>query len=159
MAIYTATFTAVAVTAAQDVFEITADTTTRVKIREVMLGQYSDAGDAQAELLSILFIRGYTVTGSGGSTVTPSNISGHTGALAAVSVVKANNTTVANTGTVKTLRAEAWNVQTPYIYAPEEDEYLILEAGQRLVIRLTVPADSLTVNGTLTFEEIGQGGF
>lgn len=158
MAIHTATFTAVAVTAAQDAFEITADTTTRVKIREVMLGQYSDAGDAQAELLSVLFIRGNTVTGSGGSTVTPANISGHTGALSAVSVVKANNTTVATSGTTKTLRAEAWNVQTPYIYAPEEDEYLILEAGQRLCIRLTAPADSLTMNGTMTFEEYGQGG-
>jgi multidrug resistance efflux pump len=67
MAVYTATFNAVAVTAAQDLFSIVAPSDGRVVIRELRIGQYSDFGDAQAEILPILLIRGYTVAGSVGS--------------------------------------------------------------------------------------------
>jgi hypothetical protein len=28
--------------------------------------------------------------------------------------------------------------------------------AQKLVVRITAPADSLTMNGTLVFEEVGQ---
>jgi hypothetical protein len=139
MAIFTATFSAVAATAAQDVFEIVAP----------------DAGDAAAELLSVLLIRAYTVSGSGGSSVTPANISGHSAAIAAGSTVEANNTTVANTGTPITLLADAWNVQVGWRYLPLPEERIILEKSQRLVCRITAPADSITLNGTLVFEEIG----
>lgn len=150
--VYTATFNAVAVSAAQDVFEIVAPSTSRVIIRSVQLGQYSDAGDSAAELLSVLFIRGYTVTGSGGAAVTAASAHGlHT----AGSTIARNNTTVANTGTVQTLIAEAWNVQAPYIHLPDESERIWLAVSQRLVIRITAPADAITMNGTLTFEEAG----
>lgn len=163
MSIYSAVFTGVAVSAAQDVFEITAPANSWVRIHEVVIGQYSDFGDAQAEILSIQFIRGYTVTGSGGTTPTINPRSPATGALASTSVVKVNNTTVANTGTAATLRADTWNVQTPYLYMPpagpdpaETDTAILIGASQRLVVRITAPADALTVNGTIIFEEIGK---
>ncbi len=160
MAIYVATFTAVAVTAAQDVFEIVAPSTSRVKIRELRLGQYSDAADAQAEMLSILALRGYTTSGSGGSSVTPANMAPATSDLgapaAAGATVEANNTTVANTGsTVTTLLADSFNVMGGFRYYPVPDERLELAVSQRLVFRITAPADSITLNGTLVFEEIG----
>lgn len=156
MAIYTATFSAVAVSAAQDVFEIVAPAGGRVAIREVRLGQYSDAGDAEAELLSVKIMRGHTVSGSGGSSVTPANTSGHTGALAAASTVEANNTTVANTGSPETLIADSFNVQAGWWYDPVDEEQIILEVSQRLVVRITAPADAVTMNGTLVFEECGM---
>lgn len=157
MAIYVATFTAVAVTAAQDVFEIVAPSTGRVRIRELRLGQYSDAADAQAEMLSILALRGYTVSGSGGSSVTPANMQsvGLSTPLVAASTVEANNTTVANTGTPLTLLADAFNVMGGFRYYPIPEERLEIAASERLVFRITAPADSLTMNGTLVFEEIG----
>jgi hypothetical protein len=166
MTIYTATFSAVAVTAAQDVFEITAPTTSRVRIREIRLGQYSDAGDAQAELLSVLIISGYTVSGSGGSTVTPANVEQHSGAPTASSVVEANNTTVANTGTAVTHLADVWNTSAGWLYIPalpdlragQRGEGIWLPPSRRLVVRITAPADSLTMNGTMVFEETGFGG-
>src|ERR1041384_3904542 len=70
MSVYVATFSAVAVTAAQDAFEIVAPSNSRVAIREISLGQYSDSGDAQAELLSVLLIRGHGTAGTGGSVLT-----------------------------------------------------------------------------------------
>ena len=154
--IYVATFSAVAITAAQDVFEITAPSSSRILIREIRIGQYSDAGDAAAELLSVLITRGYTVTGSGGSTLTPVNYRGHSGTLSASSVVKANNTTVANTGTAATLLADSFNVQAGFRFYPAPEDRIILEPSARLVVRITAPADSITANGTIVFQEVGK---
>jgi hypothetical protein len=153
--IYTAPFSAIAVSAAQDLWELNVHASTRVRLREVRFGQYSDAGDAAAEILGVTFVRGYTVSGSGGSTITPVNVSGHTGGLSAVTTVERNNTTQANTsGTV--IFADAWNVQAPYLWLPaENDMRFVFEASTRFVVALTAPADAITMNGTLTFEEFG----
>jgi len=155
--IYVATFAAVAVTAAQDVFEIVAPANSRVAIREIRLGQYSDPGDAQAEMLSVQIIRGYTVSGSGGSTATPVNVAGHSGALASTVTVEINNTTVANTGTGVVLCADSFNVMGGWRFYPVPEERPIITNSARLVVRITAPADSLTMNGTIVFEELGYG--
>jgi hypothetical protein len=149
--LFAATLVAVAVTAAQDVFEIVAPSDKMLTIREVLLGQYTDAGDTAAEILSVTIIRGFTVAGTGGASVTPASLRGGGGTSTAT--VLRNNTTVANTGTTATLRSEAWNIQAPYIYSPEEEERIIMAPGERLVVRITAPADSITLNGTLVYEE------
>ena len=164
MPVFTATFSAVAVSAAQDVFEIVAHTTTRIRIRKIFIGQYSDAGDAAAEMLSVQVIRGYTVTGSGGSAVTPANL--QPWSRASVATVAANNTTVANSGTPAILISETFNVQAGWLWSPSQidprrggsldDEFIYLAPGSRLVVRITIPADAITMNGTLVFEELAK---
>ena len=64
----------VAASAAQDVFELVAPSDPRVPVRAISFGQYSDAGDAQAEMLSVILMRGHTTSGSGGSSATPANL-------------------------------------------------------------------------------------
>ena len=90
------------------------------------------------------------------------NAKGHTGAAAAVTVARVNDTTQAGTGTIVTLLASAFNIQAGLLYAPryggedQVDERITVEAGSRFVVSLdSVPADSLTMNGTITFEELG----
>lgn len=169
MAIFTAVFNAVAVTAAQDVFEITAPATSNVLIHDIKVGQYTDFGDAAAEILSILVIRGYTVSGSGGTLPTPSNLktayqAGVLISRSADSVVEANNTTVANTGSTMTLIADTFNIQAGWslrdvLSLPDRNRDpksgIWLAPSERLVVRITAPADSITMNGTLVFEETG----
>lgn len=154
MAVYSATFAAVSSTNARDVFQIVAPADGKVAILGVNLAQYSDAGDAEAEILSVQFIRGSTASGSGGAANTPSNMHGHTGALTASSSVGTNHTTVASTGNI--LLATAWNVQVPFDYRASvyQDEIITLAPSQRFVVRLTAPADAVTLNGTLIFEEL-----
>lgn len=148
--IYTASFSAVSVTAAQDLFEILAPSTAPVFIREIRFGQYSDAGDAAAELLSVLLMRGHTVTGSGGSVATPvSLIGGGTSAA----TVKLNNTTVATGGSPETITADAWNIQAGWYYPADNDMRGSVGSGVRFVVRITAPADAITMNGTITWEE------
>lgn len=156
MAIFVATFAAVAVTAAQDVFEIVAPASSRLTIREIRLGQYSDPGDAQAEMLSVQIIRGYTTSGSGGASVTPVNLSPVSGAAAATATVERNNTTVAQDGTGSVLLADTFNVMGGWRYYPVPEERIEVGVSQRLVVRITAPADALTMNGTLVYEEIGK---
>jgi len=158
MAIYTVPFAAVAVTAAQDLWEIVAPTGSRIAILAVEFGQISDAGDAAAEILGVRFTRGMTVSGSGGSTVTPKNTSGLTNALAsAITSVEVNNTTQANTTGVD-IFSTVWNVQVPFVWkaGQYQDEIIKLEIAQRFTVAITAPADSLTMYGTLTYEELGQ---
>lgn len=156
MAIFVATFAAVAVTAAQDVFEIVAPASSRLMIREIRLGQYSDPGDAQAEMLSVQIIRGYTTSGSGGGSVTPVNLSPVSGAAAATATVERNNTTVAQDGTGAVLLADTFNVMGGWRYYPVPEERIEVGVSQRLVVRITAPADALTMNGTLVYEEVGK---
>lgn len=159
--IFTATFSAIAVSAAQDAFELTTHATSRIEICEIFLGQYSDAGDAAAEMLSVQIIRGYTVPGSGGAAVTPGNF--EPWSRAAVTTVARNNTTLANTGTAVILHSEAFNVQGGWLYKPfkgtEDNERPKVEAAGAtnglLVVRITAPADAVTMNGTIKWREIG----
>jgi hypothetical protein len=149
--IYSAAFSAIAVAAAQDVFEIVAPAGRMVTLREVRLGQASDAGDAQAELVPVTLVRGHTTSGAGGAAVTPAALrSGD--AAASVSVAR-NNTTPAQDGSAAMLLAEAWNVQAPYLYRPDADARIVVAPGERLVVRIGAPADALTMSGTLVFEE------
>ncbi len=156
MAIFTATFSAIAVSAAQDVFEIVAPADSKIAIREVRLGQYSDAGDAAAEMLSVLIIKGYTTSGSGGASVTAAPVQGHTGALTSTATVERNNTTIAADGTAVVMVADAFNVQSGWIYIPAPEERIVVPVSGRLVVRITAPADAVTMNGTLVFEQVGQ---
>lgn len=149
--IFSATFSAIAVSAAQDVFELVTPATKRAILRRIILGQYSDVGDAAAEILSVLLITGYTTSGSVGAAVTPSPL--HNNGLVSVCTVERNNTTLAQDGTPLILYADTFNIAPGWVYDPPHDERIILPASTRLVCRITAPIDALTMNGTLIFEE------
>lgn len=149
---YSLTLTGVAVSAAQDIFELVAAATTRVHIHEIVIGQYSDAGDTEDELLGILLMRGHSTTGSGGAAVTPVKWNPYLRAAAATAA--RNNTTVASGGSPVTPVADAFNVRAGWYWrAPAENAALVLEPSARFVARITAPADALTMNATLVFSE------
>jgi len=147
---YTANFTT-AVTAAQDLFEVNAPATGVVVIHRIFIGQSSDAADAQAEMLNVTIARGGGTAGSGGTTVTgrPHNV-GH---AAFGGTVEANNTTESGTQTV--MFSEAFNVQAGWFWVPTPEERIIVPpSGIFIAGLITVPGDSLSMVGSITFEEI-----
>ena len=90
MTVFSAAFSAVAISVAQDLFEIVAPSDSRVRLLEIDIGQYSDIGGATAdlaaaeqEIISLTIHRGHTVSGSGGSTVTPVNVNPYSRAAGA----------------------------------------------------------------------------
>lgn len=153
---YTTFFSAVAVTAQQDLFEILAATGKQITIHGWHLSQSSEVGDAQEEGLSVLCKRGAgaVTSGSGGSTHTPAPRDVDDTASGAT--VEINNTAkmAAGSGTITTLEAWNWNVRVPMsrIYTPETRPKI--KPGDRWTLELaTTPADSITMSGLVEFEE------
>lgn len=157
--LYTAVFKEIAVTAAQDLFEIAGPTDAVTVIHEWGVSQKTETGDAAEEMLTLTTNRGVgTVTsGSGGASVTPHPISDGDGAYGGT--VERNNTTImaVGTGTLETdLEVHSWNVRVPFqrIYTPETRP--VISPGNRWTLECeTAPADSVTMSGYIVFEEIG----
>lgn len=151
--IYTVIFSAVAVSAAQDLFELTPASNRPIEIVGIELGQTSDAGDAQDEQLQFSIIRGHATGGGGGSSPTPAPLSPLD--TAAGFTAEANNTTIASAGTAVTLHVGAWNVRAGYInWFPEEARPTATSTNTTLVVRQTAPADAITMSGTLYVREL-----
>lgn len=147
---YSASFTEVAVTAQQDLFQIEALTVPAI-IHAVFLSQSSDLGDAASEGLSILIRR---VTDAVTNDIAEAALDG--GDAAANADIAVNETTELVTGAT-TIHSEAWNILTPFVYLPPPELRPVIQIGNVIVVNLnTTPADSITMSGTLYFEEIGN---
>lgn len=148
--IYSVSFDDVAVTAAQDLFEITAPSTGMAVLHSVRVGQSSEEGDAAAEMLHVTIQRA-TASGSGGAAATPRpHAVGH---AASAVLAEVNNTTEATTLTP--IIEDAFNVQVGWLYQPTPEERIYVPPSGILVVTLPdTVADSITMSGTLTFEEL-----
>lgn len=142
---------------ATDLFEIlTVRDAPPVYICGLVIGQYSDVGDANSENLGIKISRGWTVSGSGGSTASALAIDGGD-ANEAFATVETLNTTLANTGTEEVLFSDVWNTQAGYqMWFPEGFQPrlpLTTATGYYTTVRATYPADTVTLNATLFLRE------
>jgi hypothetical protein len=153
--IYTVSFLATAVSVQADLFEIRPADDKPVEIMGLFLGQSSDFGDAAAELLAYSVIRGFTTSGSGGATPTPSPL--NRSDTAAGFSAETCNTTLATTGTTATLHADTFHVASgEKLWLPEGCEWEASQADTSIVVRLAAaPADALTMSGTLFVREQG----
>ena len=146
---YSVTLPETAITAAADLFEITAATDKPIKIWGWNISQDTDVGDAAEEILQIQLKRGVTA-GSGGSSISPVSMDAN-GASAGATCT--NRTTAHTSGSI--LLQHGWNIRTV------EDHWFIPEAAPTIgadddpvVLWMSAPADSITVSGTLIFEEL-----
>ncbi len=151
---YTAEFSKVSVSSDQDFFEITPADERAVAIHAIFLSQSSDVGDAAEEILNFKIMRGFTSSGSVGTSSTPAPLNPvDTAAGAAVEV---NNTTIATTGTIVDLHSGAFNIRTGLqLVFPPEIRPVTTQANTSVVVRLLEDTvDALTVSGTIYFEEL-----
>lgn len=126
-----------------------------IKVLATNLHQTTDFGDAQDEVVGILWVRGNTTSGSGGNTVTPRPcVPSDT---AAGFVAESFNTTAASAGTAVNVQRHGLNVrggiERPYT---NEEVAQTTQAIGFLALRLAAaPADSLTIGGSVLVEEDG----
>lgn len=135
--------------AAIDLVEITTPATGMAIIHKIIVTQTTEAGDAQSEQIDIMIHRG--TTGSGGSAATPAPLSlGH--AASGVSA-EVGNTTQGADGTI--VHREAVNVMAGFYYAPTPEERIVVPPSDTLIVsQESTPADSITYDVTLIFEEL-----
>ena len=152
--VYAVSFEGVTVTTQVDFFELTPADDKPIAIHGLFLSQSSDVGDAAEEILRVKIIRGHATGGSGGSAPTPAPLD--PADAAAGCAAETNNTTIASTGTAVDLYADAFNIRSGLatIFPPEMRPQAS-QANTTIVVRLmAAPADSLTMSGTLYFEEL-----
>lgn len=151
---YSVNFENVAVTAAQDFFEISPADDKPVRLLGLFLSQSTELGDAAEEMLRIQVIRGHSTGGSGGSAQTPVAI--NPGNPAAAFAAEVNNTTIAADGTAVILHSDTFNVRAGMqLFWTPETAPMASQANSTIVVRLLAnPADSITMGGTLYVEEL-----
>ena len=148
---YSAPFAA-SVTNAQDFWEINVPSTAVVILHEISLGQITDVGDTNEEILDIIFKRNNTTSGSGGSTVTPTQMFA---SAAFGGTVEINNTTKATGGTALTLRRETWNIRTQFLWLPVPEDRIVLPPSARFNVELvTAPGSTISIRGNCVFEAV-----
>ncbi len=148
--IYSAFFTDVAMTADQDVFQLEAVTKGAI-IHAVYLGQRSDFGDAAAEILSVQIAR-ITDDVTAGQLEAQLDL----GDAAATADVAINQTTQLTTG-YDVIHSECWNIQLPFVYLPPPELRIVVEIGNAIVVDVGPdPTDSITISGTIYWEETGS---
>lgn len=151
--IYSVVCSDVAVTALQDLLLIQASSTIPLAIHSVTLTQKTlTAWEAKG----VLFRRiPATVTlGSGGSTPTPRPMNANDTASAATAHV--NDTTPAtSSGTIVDIHSEEWNFLNGLYYLPPPEDRPIIRVSEAFSVKLvTAPSGSMTVSGTLVYEEL-----
>ena len=151
---YTVSFTSVAVTVQQDLFEVTAAAGKNATLRALFLSQSTEVGDAAEEGLALMIKAGQTTSGAGGTTPTivPLSVTDAAAGFAA----EVNNTSKAANGTIVTHFADNWNIRVPYQLILPPEMCINLTGSRRATVELaTTPADSITMSGTLVVEETG----
>ena len=155
-----------------DQFTMDVSSTTNVRVREIRLGQYSEFANAQAEIVGVQILKYIGASGDTGSigsadndtgSVTPSPVwgTGDTGG-GSCRIMASQDNIKQDTGitefTKKVMYSDVFNVASGWWYYPSEEEMIILEAGDRMIVRTTKFADPTTISGTLVYEEIGKRG-
>jgi hypothetical protein len=143
----------VAVSAAQDIYEIIPADDKPIKQVGLEIGQSTEVGDAAEEGLRIAIRRGDTVTGSGGSAPTVRAPDPHD--AAAGFTAEANNTTKANTSGV-VIAATAWNIRIvpQQWWWPDNFPVGADQGNSRMCDELVAaPADAVTADHTAWIRE------
>ena len=145
---YTVQFSEVSVTAQQDLFQIEALTVPAI-IHAVYISQSSDTGDASAAMVSIRFHRVTDAVTDDLATVQLDK-----GDATQKADVAINETTELVTG-IEVIHSEVWNIALPFIWLPPPEMRIVVEVGNVVVVNMNT-TDTLTMSGTIYFEEVGS---
>lgn len=151
--LYTISIADVAVSAAQDLINITATANMAFKLWRIELGQKTLTNWEARGIL----VRRFPATvsaGSGGSAATPRPMSA--GDPAATVTARINDTTPMTTsGTAVNLFARDWEFLNGFIWVPMPDERPVFGPSTGMSINLpTGPSASMTVSGFAVIEEL-----
>jgi hypothetical protein len=154
--VYTVVFDQQTIAAASgdyDLFELVPADDKPIEIVALLLGNKSEIGDAQDEMLAISIVRGNT-TSSNGSATTPQLLDPNDNAASFTAEVI--GATIATGGTSVTLVCDTFNVRSgePLIL-PELMRPKASQANTAIYVRLTTAAaDDLTLSGTIWVREL-----
>lgn len=150
--LYAVTVDAVAVSAAQDIINLTATSGMAFKVRSIFCGQKT-LTTAEMKQVRCTRFPATVSAGSGGSAATPRPL--RNGDPAATVTARINDTTgMTTSGTEIPVYADVWHFLNGFFWAPE-DNGPIVAPSQGFAFELpTAPSGSMTVSATIIFEEL-----
>jgi hypothetical protein len=153
MRLYSVSFSAVAVSAAQDLINVTATSGMALKVHYIELGQKTLTAWEAKEIVCRRMPATVTA-GSGGSSPTPRPF--NPSDAAATFTAHANDTTAMTTsGTAETILARDWEFLNGFFWMPAPEQRPIIKPSQGFAINLpTAPSASMTASGTVWVEEL-----
>lgn len=136
-----------------DLFELVPADDRPIELVALFLGNKSEVGDAQDEMLAISILSDLT-TSSNGTSTTPRPLDQRDGA--AGFTAETVGSTVATTGTAITVHVDTFNVRAGYqLILPEFMRPKVDQGDTALYIRMTTAAaDDLTLSGTAYIREL-----
>jgi hypothetical protein len=151
--LYTISFADVAVSATQDLINITATANMAFKLWRIELGQKTLTTWEAKGILVKRFPASVTA-GSGGSAGNVRKM--NNGDAAATVTARINDTTAMTTsGTAETILARDWEFLNGFIWVPLPDERPVIAPSQGLNINLvTAPSTLMTASGFAVIEEL-----
>lgn len=153
MRLYAIAFSDVAVSATQDLINITATANEALKIHYVEFGQKT-LTSWEAKGLKLQRVPATVSAGSGGSALTPKPF--NPGDAAATFTARANDTTAMTTsGSMELILARDWEFLNGFFWMPAPEQRPIIKPSQGFAINLpTAPSGSMTASGTVWVEEL-----
>lgn len=151
---YTAPFSNITVSVAQDCFEVLAAAGKPLAIHQVIITVSEDETNQQLRFHLARAAGSYT-SGSGGGTITPVALSSSMPAAGAT--VERNNTTVAavGSGTYVTLWSEGIPSQGGFSFLPTPDMRPIIHPTEAFIVSLgNNPDAAVSMCGVVVFEEL-----
>lgn len=141
-----------------DLWEIDPAADKPVEIVAIFIGNKSEIGDAQEEMVSFSVTRftGGTFTSGNGTSTTPVKTDSTDGA-ASFAAETVGATVATSTGTTEHVHQDTFNIRTglQLIFPPEMRPKCVGNANEAMVVRLrTALADDATVSGTLYVREL-----
>jgi hypothetical protein len=153
--VYLVGFKAVAITAVQDLFEITAPSDAVTVIDELFWQQYAPGATNEFLTMALQRYGGAPTSGSGGTAPTPQQLFG--GGGSAGSTAEVNNTTQITGGSLKWEKAFGLNAQRlEWKDVPQPPDVQVLSPTVVFVWSMdTTPTTGLTVNAHVKISEFG----
>ena len=158
---YTVSFSSITATGVlKDIFHLLSSSLDRFKISSIFIAQSTAGftGATEIELLSVSVMRGSTVAAVGGSTglfVPPDEKT-----PAAQTKVDLNSSTPGESTSEVYLHAGTMDTGRPFVWEPFRDRYRderpMIGLSQRLAVRLGPSSAVITLNGSMTIEEVGK---
>lgn len=152
--IYTVSFTAVSISAAQDLFNIIAGSSKVIAIHAIELGQVTQTTIGNLRL-RVRYLPATVTNGTGGSSVTPRPI--NVGDNAATFTARANDTSQATSSTtIVDLWSDQWNLLNGFLWVPPavNRPFVGAPSGAIVVSLDSSPGSAITASGTITVEEL-----
>ena len=151
--VFTATFTTSATTGAVDLISLLSTAASKFVVRALDVFAISTS----PETVGIELWRTTGSSASTGSATVPANLKGHTGAPAAVTGCNGPGTVPLTTGANAAKLFQGALTPSGFSYRPEELERPeFTTRAPRFHARISAPVVSVTLAGTVTFEETGR---